>query len=153
MLTSLLVVHGLVAVALLGAITHQIASLFARGVVTDRHFVGRYLGVRYERFAWAVVVLYVLVLGLGATLYPSYRVDVRIPFEEMGLGWAIGLFELKEHAGALGLGLLPLYAYLWQAERARSHARDRRVITALIAAIVWFDFVVGHILNNIRGLA
>jgi hypothetical protein len=30
---------------------------------------------------------------------------------------------------------------------------DRKIITLLLAAIAWFDFIVGHVLNNIRGLA
>ena len=127
--------------------------MFGHRAIAERHFVGRYVRVRQERFTWAIVCLYVLVIGLGSTLYPSYRVDVRIPFEEMALAWAIGLFELKEHWGALGLGLLPLYVRLWSPEVAASHVRDRRVVTVLIALIVWFDFITGHILNNIRGLA
>ena len=153
MLTTLLVAHGLLAVALLGAVTHQVAALFARGVIAGNYFVGRYAAVRQERFTRAIVVLYGLVIFIGSILYPSYCVDVRIPFEEMQLGWAIGLFELKEHAGALGLGLLPLYLHLWRQQFDATHARDRRFVTALIAMIVWFDFVTGHVLNNIRGLA
>ena len=153
MLTTLLVAHGLIAVALLGAVTHQVSALFVRGRIADGRFLGRYAGVRQERFTWAIVVLYGLVVGIGATLYPSYRVDVRIPFEEMQLGWAIGLFEIKEHAGAIGLGLLPLYAHLWRPQFDATHTRDRRMMSALLAAIVWFNFVTGHVLNNIRGLA
>jgi hypothetical protein len=153
LLTALLIAHGLIAVALLGAVTHQVAALFARGAVTKTRFVGRYVAVRQERFTLAIAVLYVLVVALGSTVYPAYRVDVRIPFEEMALGWAIGLFELKEHAGAVGLGLLPLYVHIWRSEFAVSHAHDCRVISAMIAAIVWFNFIVGHILNNIRGLS
>jgi hypothetical protein len=71
-------------------------------------------------------------------LYPSYRLDVRIPFEEMSLGWAVGSFELKEHAGGVALGMLPAYAFLWfraddvALQRARtvvtSPARHRRLV-------------------------
>jgi hypothetical protein len=152
-LTALLIAHGLIAVALLGAVTHQAVALCARRAGASLHFVGRYAGVSRELYTPAIVVLYVLVLGLGSTLYPTYRTDVRIPFEEMQLAWAIGLFELKEHAGGLGLGLLPLYAQLWRPQFSVSHERDRRLVTLLLAAIVWFDFVTGHVLNNIRGLA
>jgi hypothetical protein len=34
----------------------------------------------------------------------------------------------------------------------QSHARDRLAITAILGFIVWWDFLVGHVLNNIRGL-
>ena len=33
------------------------------------------------------------------------------------------------------------------------HLGARIGITVLLAAIVWWDFLVGHVLNNIRGLA
>lgn len=155
MLTALLVAHGLLAVALLGAVTHQAVALFARarGAKPSGGFGGHYVAVHAERFSRAVAVLFVGVIALGAFLYPSYRTDVRIPFEEMQLGWAIGLFELKEHGGALGLGLLPLYLQLWRTEFIATHARDRRLVTLLLALIVWYDFVTGHVLDNIRGLA
>lgn len=64
-----------------------------------------------------------------------------------------GLFEVKEHWGGVGLGLLPLYAWLWHSPQAVDAVRDRRIVTALLAAIVWFDFIAGHVLNNLRGLA
>jgi hypothetical protein len=78
--------------------------------------------------------------------------NARIPFEEMSLGWAIGLFELKEHFGGIGLGLLPQYAYTWRTELADTHRRDRIAITLLLSFIVWGNFLVGHVVNNIRGL-
>jgi hypothetical protein len=31
------------------------------------------------------------------------------------------------------------------------YGRTRAILTALLAFIVWWGFVVGHILNNIRG--
>ena len=68
------------------------------------------------------------------------------------MAWAIGLFELKEHFGGIGLGVLPLYVYTWRAEQADSHRRDRVVLTVLLALIVWWNFIVGHVVNNIRGL-
>jgi hypothetical protein len=92
-------------------------------------------------------------VALGGLVYPSYRVDVRIPFEEMSLGWAIGLFELKEHFAGLGLALLPLYVLVWRPDSAATHRGERIAITLLLAFVVWWDFLVGHILNNLRGLA
>jgi hypothetical protein len=152
MITALLILHALVGVALLGGITHQAVSLFRRGTVRSGSFVDRYTGVSQKTFTVAVVSLYVINVALGALIYPSYRLDVRIPFEEMSLGWAIGLFELKEHFAGLGLAALPFYASTWRPAVAELRRRDRVAITLVLAFIVWWDFLVGHILNNLRGL-
>lgn len=152
MITALLILHGLAAVALLGAITHQLVSAAQVRAPTGRSFVARYAAVNQRTFTHAVVVLYGATLLLGAVIYPEYRLEVRTPFEEMSLGWAVGVFELKEHFGGIGLALLPIYAWLWRPERAETHRGDRLGVTALLALIVWWDFLVGHILNNIRGL-
>ena len=149
---ALLILHGLVAVALLGALTHQALTASRGAAPRGSSFVDRYLSVRQRSFTGAVVVLYVLAFSLGALIYPAYRLDVRVPFEEMSLGWAVGLFELKEHFGGIGLAALPFYASTWREQNAESHRRDRIAITWLLALIVWWDFVVGHVLNNIRGL-
>jgi hypothetical protein len=153
MVTFLLILHGLVGVALLGALTHQMTSLLRRRVVRSGSFADRYSGVNQRTFTAVVIGLYVVGVMLGAFIYPAYRLNVRSPFEEMSLGWAIGLFELKEHFAGIGLGVLPLYAFTWHTESAASHRRERLAITSLLVFIVWWDFLVGHVLNNIRGLA
>lgn len=159
MTVALLILHGLSAVALLGALTHQLVSAL-RGHQTaaagrppaKTSFIGRYVAVGQGGFTIAVVVLYFLTSVLGGIIYPPYRIDVRIPFEEMSLIWAVGLFEVKEHWGGVGVGVLPLYAYVWRPQNTTSHGRDRLMITALLSLIVWLDFIAGHVLNNIRGL-
>lgn len=150
--TALLILHGLIGVTLLGAITHQMVSLLRRHTARSGSFIDRYTGVTQKTFTVAVVLLYMAGLLIGAVIYPNYRLNVRIPFEEMRLGWAVGLFELKEHFAGIGASLLPLYSYCWKAEVAQSHHRQRLALTLLLGFIVWWDFLVGHILNNIRGL-
>lgn len=152
MIVAQLIAHGLFGVALLGAITHQLVALLCQRPGRAGGFFARYAAVQPERFTRAVVVLFLLAAAMGASVYPSYRLDVRIPFEEMGLAWAVGIFELKEHLAGIGLGCLAVYAALWRPEFATTHARDRLFGTALLACIIWFDFIVGHILNNLRGL-
>ena len=152
MTTALLILHGLAAVALLGAITHQLVSALRAQPARGPGFIDRYTGVNQRVFTVAVVVLYAVSVLLGGIIYPAYRLDVRVPFEEMSLIWAVGVFELKEHFGGIGLCLLPVYAWLWAPERLQTHARDRLAITGILAFIVWWDFLVGHVLNNIRGL-
>lgn len=160
----LLLLHALLAVALLGAVTHQAAAVLRPGLRGPRAgFVDRYRGVQSRLFVGSVVLLYVGVMVLGALIYPAYRLDARIAFEEMALGWAVGLFELKEHWGGIGLAILPLYAFYWRQgdgpqDRDADKSADRGVrmgriaVTLLLAFIIWFDFIVGHILNNMRGL-
>ena len=148
----LLTLHALVSVALLGAVSHQFAALFFRRSASSPTFVGRYTNVRDETFTNSIVVLFLVELVLGALLYPDYRLNVRIPFEEMSLGWAIGLFELKEHWAGIGIGLMPLYAHVWRRPGAAEHVIDRAALTTLVTLIVWWNFIVGHVLNNIRGL-
>lgn len=152
-ITWLLILHALVGVALLGAITHQAVSLLRRRVVHTGSFLDRYRSVNHRTFTAAVIALYVTQVILGAVIYPAYRLNVRIPFEEMALGWAIGIFELKEHFAGIGLSVLPFYAYTWSGDPAAAPSRDRLAICLILAVIVWLDFLVGHILNNIRGLA
>ena len=148
----LLILHGLVGVALLGATTHQTLAVLRRPTARGDSFLNRYANVRPGSFTTPIVVLYIAGTVLGAVLYPSYRLNARIPFEEMSLAWAIGLFELKEHFGGIGLGLLPLYAYTWRPALTDTHRRDRIATTLLLFLIVWWNFLVGHVVNNIRGL-
>ena len=149
----LLILHSLVGVALLGAITHQLVSMHRRRAQRSGSFIDRYTGVNQQIFVVTVIGLYVAQVALGAIIYPTYRLDVRIPFEEMFLFKAVGIFEMKEHFAGIGLGLLPLYYWLWQPKNAEGHRRDRLVVTSLLAFTVWWAFLIGHILNNIRGLA
>jgi len=152
MIVFLLIVHSLLAVALLGAITHQTISAWApasRGAAGS--FIARMRAVPPTSYVNAVLVLYALTALLGAIIYPSYRLNVRIVLEQMQLYIPNDAFELKEHFVALGLGMLPAYWYFWRAPHVAEYGRTRAILTALLAFIVWWGFVVGHILNNIRG--
>jgi hypothetical protein len=152
MTLSLLILHGLVGVALLGAITHQAVAMLRTPGARGTSFAARYSAVPHGGFTGAVALLFVVEVALGALIYPDYRLDVRIPFEEMALGWAVGLFEVKEHFGGIALGVLPLYAWLHRSGAAAARGADRTAVTLLLAFVVWFDFLTGHVLNNLRGL-
>src|SRR5262245_3815970 len=151
MIVALLILHGLLAVALIGAITHQAISVWLPAPSATGSFVGRVRAVTALSYVTAVVGLYVLTAILGGLLYPSYRLSVRIVLEQLQLLTANGLFELKEHFVALGLGMLPAYWYFWRQPLADNYARTRAILTAILAFIVWWSFIVGHVLNNIRG--
>ena len=65
---------------------------------------------------------------------------------------ANGVFEIKEHLVAIGLGLLPAYWLFWRKRLGPETAATRRYLTWLLAFFVWWSFIVGHVLNDIRGL-
>jgi hypothetical protein len=69
-------------------------------------------------FTNAIVVLYAVSALLGALLYLRFRVAVRPDLERAGHWPALGLLELKEHFGAIGLALLPAYWICWREKRA-----------------------------------
>lgn len=165
MITTLLIVHGLLAVALLGALTHQALAVCwpARNPAS---FVARFRAVSGPSYSHAVIVLFVVTFILGIVIYPAFRVNVRSYLADYRLLSAEGAFEIKEHISVIALGLLPYYWFLWRRSAAEAFAGDgggtvavdgvqtlaRKAVTLLLALIVWFDFLVGHILNNIRGL-
>jgi len=153
MIVVLLLLHGLLAVALLGAVTHQALSVLpAAAAKRQRTFIDRFRGVNAPAYATPIVVLFVVTAIGGALLYPQYRIDVRPALEDMQNSAANGVFEIKEHLIAIGLGLLPAYWLLWQQPLDAAAATARRAVTWLLAFFVWWGFIVGHVLNNIRGL-
>src|SRR5689334_7356603 len=95
--TVLLIVHGLLAVALLGAITHQAMSVLVPARKPAGTFVGRFRSVSGASYTNAIVVLYVLAFILGGIIYATYRIEVRVAIEQMEMWPQNGAFELKEH--------------------------------------------------------
>jgi hypothetical protein len=151
-ITVLLLIHALSSVALLGAITHQAWSVVSgRRLAAGASFVHRFRTVPGAGYTNAVVWLFVFTALLGCLLYPQYRIDVRPTLEDLNMRAANGVFETKEHLAALALGALPAYWYYWR-RSLEGAATPRVVLTWLIALIVWFNFLVGHVLNNIKGL-
>ncbi len=151
MTTFLLIVHGLLAVALLGAVTHQLIGVLLPARKAAGSFVGRVRAVSAPAYVTAVIVLYLATAVLGGIIYPDYRLGVRVVVEQLQMWSAHGAFELKEHFVAVGLGMLPAYGYFWRQPLAANYTAARAVTTATLAFIVWWSFFVGHILNNIRG--
>ena len=154
MIVVLLLLHALLAVALLGAITHQaLGVLPLTAAKRPRTFFDRFRAVNAPAYATPIVVLFVVTAIGGALLYPQYRIDVRPALEDMQNSAANGVFEIKEHLIVIGLGLLPAYWQLWQQPlEAGAASAARRALTWLLAFFVWWGFIVGHVLNNIRGL-
>jgi hypothetical protein len=153
MIQLLLLIHVIVGAALLGALTHQSLAVGRRAQgPPGRGVVDRFRSVNSPTFTNTVVVLYAMSVVLGGLLYPRYRIDVRPILEDLQLRAANGLFETKEHFAAVGLGLLPVYWVAWRKELAIEWAATRKYLTWILAATAWFNFLVGELLNNIRGI-
>jgi hypothetical protein len=151
MATVLVIIHGLVAVALLGAVTHQTLATWAPAGGQPSSFFDRFRAVKPASFANAIVILYAVSALLGAILYLYFRIDIAPDLERDHHWQAIGFFDLKEDFVAIGAGLLPAYWVCWRRPVSDEPARTRAALTAVLAFIVWWGFMVGHVLNNIMG--
>lgn len=148
-ITILLLLHGLVAMLLVGAITHQAIAVWRTAPAPGAKFFRRLSGVNSLVYTNAVIVLYVLVVIGGGVIYPTYVLDVKASLTDAQMLSAIGAFEIKEHVAIFGLALLPSYRYFWTEGASRI---AQQLNTTVLAAIVWWSFGVGHVLNNIKGL-
>jgi hypothetical protein len=151
MATALLILHGLVAVALLGAITHQMLAAWAPSSAHPRSFFGRFRAVQPAGYANAIVGLYVGVALLGAVIYLYFKVDIQPDLERDRHWHALGFFDLKEDFVAIGFGLLPAYWISWRRPFADERGQTAVALTTILGFIVWWGFLVGHVVNNIVG--
>jgi hypothetical protein len=151
LIVTVLILHGFLAIVLLGAISHQAFALTgsgARGTLS-----ARFRSVDPSGYTNTIVILFVTTSLLGAVLYPEYRLTVRPVLENFDLRTANGAFEIKEQFTVLGLLMLPAYWSSWKRVANAEYALLRRTLTWLIAFFVWWSFFVGHVLNNIQGLS
>jgi hypothetical protein len=149
--TALLILHGLVAIALLGAITHQTLAAWVPSGARPHSFFGRFRAVQPAVFANAIVVLYVGAAVLGAIVYLYFKVDVQPALERDRHWHALGFFDLKEDFASIGFGLLPAYWITWRRPVADEQDRTATILTTILAFIVWWNLLVGYVLNDIRG--
>lgn len=150
--TIFLILHGLCSIALLGAITHQAFAAFReQGTSKATDFVGRFRGVSPGIYTKAICLLWVMTFLLGGYIYAQYRISIRIPLESAGFWKTQGFFELKENWSSMGLFLLPAYYCMWQDASNQEFMKPRKYLTAMLAIVCWFSFLVGHVVNNVRG--
>jgi hypothetical protein len=153
MMTAILILHGILAAGLLGAITHQAfaVSLKSQGKAGASFFV-RLRTTDASVYRTPVLILFLAVAVIGSVLYPSYRQIVRPLLQAQDLRAANGAFELKEHFSAIGALLLPAYWVAWKPPLAPEYQVTRMWLTWILAAMVWWNFIVGQLLVAIRGL-
>jgi hypothetical protein len=149
---ALVITHGLLAFLLLGAVTHQVVSVWAPVRAGAGNFVARFRAVGSVNYVNAIIVLYLATAVMGGIIYTNYRITARLTLEQGHFWKSFGAFEIKEHLIAIGLALLPAYWYFWRPSLDTGDLRTRKLLTALIAFIVWWAFLAGHVVNNIRGL-
>jgi len=153
MTLTLLMLHVLLAVVLIGALTHQVFSLWKPvPAEVHRNLWTSFRAVRSMAYTKSIVVLYVLTVIGGGIVYPFYVLDAKQTLVNMGMEPVIGVFEIKEHFAILGLGLLPAYVYYWSGAATDRDLWVRRILTVILALFVWWSFWIGHVVTTIRGI-
>ena len=149
--TTLLIIHGLLAVALLGAVTHQAVAAWMPVRAATGSFVGRFRAVPPTSYVMATIILYVVTFIMGAWIYTHYRYTSRLALEQLRFFKVVGSLEVKEHLAVIGLILLAPYWYFWRPPLSADYAAARKQVTLLLALLVWANFLIGHVVNNGRG--
>ncbi len=145
---SLLLAHTVAAGVLVGSSTHlalQSISLM-RGRARPR-LLRIYPPVAF--IAWLVIVV------LGAWMYPTYRIAVRHEYLDIHAVWASILFDIKEN---LALFVGPLLGVAWLMSKTISDeletAMRRWFAAACIAAavIAWWNTLSGILIVSVRSV-
>jgi hypothetical protein len=152
-ITTLLLFHGLLAATLIGAITHQTLGVWWAPRAASGSFFTRFRAVNVASYTNAIIFMFVIQVFVGGVLlYPTYRVSSRVVLEQLRLAAPVGIFDLKEHFSTIALGLLPAYWYYWRQPLCAENTNIRKFLTTIIAFTIWWNFMVGHFINNLRGL-
>jgi hypothetical protein len=145
-----LILHDVTATALLLLISWQ--TLIAWSSSARASYLRS--GARFSSFELRGLIsgLFVGTIALGGILYPAYRFFVRPNLVTSGMRYANGAFEIKEQLAALCLVMLPAYYASWRGGDIASSPVARRIITSLLCAMVWWNFVIGHFMNFTKSL-
>ncbi|UCG58569.1 MAG: hypothetical protein JSU70_03470 [Phycisphaerales bacterium] len=144
----LLLIHLFATFVLVGSMTHNLLCVakYLRGKFGREKLERRYLTVSF----WAYVIVYVL----GALIYPAYRIYIRHDYFDPKMPWATGLFEVKEHWGAVALALF-FMCYLLRRRFRPSEEKEKLFLYVplcfLLNLIVWYKIVVGCYLTVLKG--
>jgi len=143
-----IVVHLLVTIVLIGAMTHNLLIVlrYVRGKFGRKKLEYYYLKVSL----WAYVVVY----ALGALAYPAFRINTRMRLFDENMPWATGLFEVKEHWGALGLAFFVVY-YLLRRSFEPDEEKEKLwfyvPLCLLLNVILWYKVVIGCYVALLKG--
>jgi hypothetical protein len=149
---TLLIVHGLAAFLLLGALTHQTISVWVPIHVHVSNFFDRTRAVSAKNYSAAIVWFYIATFVLGMIIYPDFKLTSWNVINGQHWQKSVWGFEFKEHVLAIGLALLPAYWYYWRLPLVPERDVVRKMLTTVLTVICWIGFLVGHVLNNVAGL-
>ena len=145
----LLLLHTLLAILLLGSMTHNV-------LLVVPYLWGSFRKVKLEKLYVKVgFVSYLLTFIVGAVAYPNYRYHVRALHFDKALPWASNLFDVKEHWAGIGLALFVAYLLL---SRVIEPKTDRPMLgvyvflSVSLALIIWFNVISGLLLVSYRSI-
>jgi len=146
----ILMLHLLTTFFLIGSMTHNLLRVvdYARGRFNRRK--------QEQRFNSAMFWSYIIVYVQGCLIYPAFRVYMRRDYFDISLGWATGLFEVKEHWGALALAMIAFY-YILRKSFDPGEEKDRCKLFLyvslcfLINFIIWYKTIIGAYLSHLKG--
>ena len=97
---------------------------------------------------------YALVYAVGAIAYPAFKINTRVRLFDEHIPWATGLFEVKEHWGALGLAFFVVY-YLLRRNFDPDEEREKLwfyvPLCLLLNLILWYKVIVGCYVALLKG--
>jgi hypothetical protein len=147
----LLLVH-LVSAFSAGAVSfHALARLTAALRGKARHYPAVRLHARL------LAMLYGLTYVLGAAIYPTFRIRVRMEYFDKQLPWATALFEIKEYAAtaallaAVGAALLA-YTLDFRNPADRPYLPLFAGLIGFVLAVLLFNAGVGWYLTGLRSV-
>ena len=145
---ALTVVHVLVAMVMLGAVTHQV-------VVAWRALRGR-LNPRLARiYGVTGLSACAVTTALGAAIYPTYRYHVRGQYLDHCAVGISKLFDVKEDFAVFALLVATV---VWLAVRGLERRSPREHLwiyagaTYALAGLVWFNSLSGFVITLTRGV-
>ena len=150
--TVLLIIHGLVAVALLGAITHQTLAAWAPVSARPGSFFGRF------RTVPSGYVRQCRRRSVSRLRDPGRDHLSRLPHRreaDARAGPATGRHSASSISRSISSpSVRPCCRPIGSAGGGRVTTRSdrtRAILTSIIAFIVWWGFLAGHVTNNIMG--
>jgi len=143
----MLLIHLFATFVLVGSMTHNLLIVvgYLRGKFGRQKLEWLYVRVSL----WAYVIVYVI----GALIYPAFRVRIRPDFDQ-DIPWATGLFEVKEHWGAVGLALFFVYYFLRKSFQPNSEKEKLFLyvpLCFLLNIILWYKVIVSCYLTLLKG--
>ncbi len=144
----LLLAHLFATFVLVGSMTHNLLIVigYVRGKCGRQKLELLYVKVSF----WAYIIAYVL----GVLIYPAFGVYIRGAYFDPQIPWATGLFEVKEHWGALGLALFFVYYFLRKSFQP-AEEKDKLFLYVplclLLNIILWYKVIISCYLTLLKG--